>query len=99
VGTGAVLTAECLALGGKIPEAHDVLDSFLKQSPNHAEVLLQKARIEEMFAANFNNAVAVYRQVLKTAKEPELLVWLKGKLEYLEGGSGLKNVQVSAKGE
>jgi hypothetical protein len=98
-GTGAVLTAECLAIEGRLGEAHAILDSFLKQSPNHAEVLIQKARIEETFAANFTGAVELYRQVQRSTQKPDLLAWLKNKLEYLEGSSTLQKVRVSAKGE
>lgn len=97
--TGAVLTAECLALDGQLEQARLLLDSFLKHSPGHSEVLLQRARIEETFAANFSGAASLYKKVQRSSNKPELLAWVKSKLEYLEGSQTLDNIKVSQKGD
>ncbi len=66
----SVTRARALVIGGRIEAAREVLDTFLKKSPDHAAALLERARILDTLKMP-EDSLADYRKALEFSVNPE----------------------------
>ena len=87
------LYVEATAQKGETEEALKLSSKLLNSKPNSVDMLIEQARVLEVFSTSKESATTSYQKALTNSANPEQKDWLKKKIEFLKTN---KNSQITS---
>lgn len=87
------LYVEATAQKGETEEALKLSTKLLNSKPNSVDMLIEQARVLEIFSVNKESAMISYQKALSKSSNSEQKDWLKKKIEFLKTN---KNSQITS---